>query len=153
MLQEHYLGPELGSKPTTYTCACGFRNTDYGDVSRHIAEGEGAARGGALSTIIRADGAAEIEVASTPYGDDVDAVEIRLVLRDIREGQFRRHMVLVARSSLDFLIDQLEVHRLGKDRDPCDACAAQAFIARLTDASRHVEHTCPEPTPHTPEPL
>lgn len=58
---------------------------------------------------------------------------------------YRHHMVIVHRSTLPFLIDELEAHRLGKDLDPCAACAAQAFAARLTDAAARNEHTCPDP--------
>ena len=143
----HSFGPELGSKPTTYTCRCGFRSIDFGEVSSHITdEHERAHTPRRLSTIptVGIGYPAGVEVASTPHGDDSAAVEIRTIVRE-SEGRYQRHMVLVSRSDIPFLIEELEAHRLDKDLDPCAACAAQAFAARLTDAATKIKHTCPEP--------
>jgi hypothetical protein len=142
---QHGFGPELSQKPTTYTCWCGFRSLNYSDVGWHIAkEIERAHEPRRLTTIPAVDVGppAGIEVASTPHGDANDAVEIRMIVRE-SEGHYRHHMVLVHRASLPFLIEELEAHRLDKDADPCDACAAQTFAARLTDDAMRVEHTCP----------
>jgi hypothetical protein len=153
-MTEHSFGPELGSAPITYTCWCGFRDIDYGGVARHIAdEQERAHEPRRLTTIPAVDvwPPAGIEIASTPHGDESDAVEIRMIVRE-SEGSYQQHTVLVHRSSIPFLIEELEAHRLGKDVDPCDACAAQALAARLTDSAMRTEHTCPEPPePREPE--
>lgn len=37
-IEPHGFGPELGRKPITYTCRCGYRNTDYGVVVDHITD-------------------------------------------------------------------------------------------------------------------
>lgn len=87
-----------------------------------------------------------IEIAATRYGDVHDAVEVRMIVADGEPGRFRSHMVLVHRSSLAFLLDDLEAHRLDEDLDPCPACAAQTFAARLTHQARLHEHTCPDPS-------
>jgi len=123
MSSRHGLGPELGYKPTTYTCRCGFRSTDYNNVARHVSDEqtrEHAPR--RLTTICAADASypAGIEVASTPYGDEHDAVEIRTVVRE-GEGIYRPHTVLVRRSDLAFLIVELEAHRLDPGPTPKDA--------------------------------
>lgn len=145
MSTHHGLGPELGRAPITYTCWCGFRSTDYGAVGRHIAdESARTHEPRRITTIPAVDVAppAGIEVASTPHGDEHDAVEIRMIVRG-RESGYRHYMVLVHRASIPFLIEELESHRLGKDTDPCVACAAQAFAGRLMDAAMRTEHTCP----------
>jgi hypothetical protein len=111
-------GPELGRRPTTYTCRCGFRSTDYDGVVGHIAiERERAHMPRRLTTIpaVGSVGSASgIEVASTPHGDADDAVEIRVIVPDGSPGHFRRHVVLVRRSALPFLIEELEAHRLDR---------------------------------------
>ena len=151
MTGDHALGPELGYKPVTYTCRCGFRDTDYNNVGRHIAEENARLHEPRHLSTIAAVWGGDLEVASTPYGDEEDAVEVRMILRDPREiGHYRRHVLLVHRSSLDFLIDQLEAHRLDKNLDPCEACAAQAFAARITAAGRRVEHSCNPPDTKVP---
>ena len=147
MTTQHGFGPELGRKPTTYTCWCGFRSTEYGEVGRHITEERERAHAPRRLTTIPsalASPPAEIVIATTPHGDAHDAVEIRAVIRE-SDGAYHHHMVLVRRDSLPFLIDALESHRLDEATDPCAACAAQAFAARLTDAAAKIEHTCPEP--------
>lgn len=147
MTTHHSFGPELDRKPTTYTCWCGFRSADYAEVTRHITDEraiEHAPR--RLTTVPVAVGSptAGIEIASTPHGDEHDAVEIRMIVPDGGIGSFRRHMVIVHRSNLPFLIEELEAHRLDKDLDPCAACAAQTFAARLTDDAARTKRTCPE---------
>jgi hypothetical protein len=147
MSERHGFGPELSRDPTTYTCRCGFRNTDHDEVARHIADEYARAHAPRrLTTIPAVDVSppAGIEIASTPHGDENDAVEIRMIVRE-SEGHYRHHMVIVHRASIPFLIEELEAHRLDGSADPCDACAAQAFAARLTDAAMKIEHTCPEP--------
>lgn len=147
MTTQHGFGPELGRKPTTYTCWCGFRSADYGEIGRHITEErERAHTPRRLTTIpsALASPPAGIEIASTPHGDEHDAVEIRTVIRE-SDGVYRHHMVLVRRDSLPFLIDALESHRLDGAADPCSACATQAFAARLTDAAAKIVHSCSEP--------
>lgn len=148
MTQQHGFGPELGRRPPTFTCRCGFRSTAYGEVGRHIAEErERAHTPRSLTTIQAADlsAPAGIEIASTPYGDEYDAVEISTVV-PASDGTYHHYRVRVLRSSIPFLIKALEAHRLDDKIDPCDACAAQAFAARITDDSRWIKHTCP-PTP------
>lgn len=144
---QHGLGPELGSDPITYTCWCGFRDTDYNEIQRHIADEYARAHSPRrLTTIPTAIGSSTtsgIEIASTPYGDEETAVEVRMIVPDGSPGHYRHHMVLVHLTSIPFLIEALEAHRLDKDRDPCDACAAHAFAARLTDDASRVAHTCP----------
>lgn len=147
MTTRHGFGPELGRKPTTYTCRCGFRSTDYAEVGRHITEEhERAHTPRRLTTIPAANVSppAGIEIASTPHGDEHDAVEIRAVIRE-RDGVYHHHMVLIRRHSIPFLIEALEAHRLEEAADPCAACAAQTFAARLTDDTAKIEHTCPDP--------
>ena len=110
---QHDFGPELGRKPTTYTCRCGFRSTDYGDVATHITDERARMHTPRLLTTIRAaDGSppAGIEIASTPYGDEHDAIEIRAIILE-NDGSYHHHMVLVHRDSLPFLIDALEKYR------------------------------------------
>jgi hypothetical protein len=146
MSTHHGFGPELGNRPITYTCRCGYRNTAYSAVADHItAERTKAHAPRLLTTIPAADLSqpAGIEIASTPYGDEYEAIEIRLVVRE-SVGNYPQHSVRVRRSSIPFLIDALEAHRLDDKVDPCAACAAQAFAARLTAASRTITHTCPE---------
>ena len=148
MSTHHGFGPELGSKPTTYTCRCGFRNTDYGEVSRHVTDENDRAHAPRRLTTIHAIGIGYpvgIEVASTPHGDDSAAIEIRTIVRE-SEGRYQRNMVLVSRSDIPLLIEELEAHRLDKDLDPCAACAAQAFAARLSSGAMRIAHTCPEPS-------
>lgn len=145
MSTHHGFGPELGRNPITYTCWCGFRDTDYSKVARHITDERQRAHEPRRRTTIPAvdvSPPAGIEIASTPHGDENAAVEIRMVVRE-SEGHYRHHMVLVHRASIPFLIEELEAHRLDKALDPCAACAAQAFAARLTDAAMRTEHTCP----------
>lgn len=112
--EPHAFGPELGWKPTTHTCRCGFHSTDYGEVARHIIDERAIAHAPRrLTTIPAVDGAPSgIEVASTPHGDANDAVEIRVILPDGAPGHYRSHAVLVRRNSLPFLIEELETHRL-----------------------------------------
>ena len=120
-------------------------STDYGEVARHVTdEYERAHEPRRLTTIPAVDvwPPAGIEIASTPHGDESDAVEIRMIVRE-RDGIYHHRMVLVHRASIPFLIEELEAHRLGKDVDPCAACAAQAFAARLTDDAVRIEHACP----------
>jgi hypothetical protein len=111
-MREHGFGPELGRKPTTYTCACGFRSTDYAEVGRHITDERARAHEPRHLTMIpTAFGRGEeLEIAATPYGDAEDAVEVRLVVRE-GEGRYRRHTVLVRRDALPFLIEELQAHR------------------------------------------
>jgi hypothetical protein len=145
-MTHHDFGPELGHKPTTYTCRCGFRSTDYGEVTRHIADERKRLHEPRRVTTIPAVGESStngIEIASTPHGDEADAVEVRLIVSDGEPGRHRLHMVLMSRASIPFLIAELEDHRLDKDVDPCNACAAQAFAARLTDEAARTAHTCP----------
>jgi len=158
MTTHHGFGPELGRKPITYTCRCGFRSTDYAEVARHITDERAIAHAPRrLTTIPAAVGSptAGIEIASTPHGDENDAVEIRMIVPDGEPGRFSRHLVIVRRSNIPFLIEELEAHRLDKDLDPCAACAAQTFAARLTDDAARTKHTCPEPpqprSPRSPE--
>lgn len=148
-IEQHGFGPELGRKPITYTCRCGFRSTDYGEVSRHITDERAIVHTPRrLTTVPAAVGSPtnRIEIASTPHGDVHDAVEIRVIIPDGEPGRFRSHMVLVHRNSLAFLIEELEAYRLDKDLDPCQACAAQTFAARLTNEARQHAHTCPDPS-------
>jgi hypothetical protein len=116
MNAQHGFGPELGRSPITYTCRCGFRNTNYGTVGKHITdEIDRSHEPRRLTTIPAVDVSppAGIEIASTPHGDDNDAVEIRMIVRE-SEGHYRQHMVIVHRASIPFLIEELEAHRLGR---------------------------------------
>ena len=113
MSNRHGFGPELGRKPTTYTCVCGVRSSDYGEVAAHISDEREKAHEPRHLTMVPAVGGSEMEVASTPHGDAHDAVEIRVVVRE-GDDRYRRHIVLVHRDALPFLIEELEAHRLSK---------------------------------------
>ena len=114
MTTKHGFGPELGRKPVTYTCVCGFRSTDYAAIGRHITDEHARAHAPRHLTMVPAVGGSEMEIASTPHGDENDAVEVRVIIRE-GDGRYRRHMVLVCRDALPFLIEELEAHRLDKD--------------------------------------
>jgi hypothetical protein len=96
---------------------------------------EPTSRDGLLST---REAPREIAIAFTTPDNDCDAVEIRILLPK-EDGTHHHHVVRIARTSLTFLIEELEVHRHGG----CTACAAQTFAARLTDVARSSKHTCP----------
>jgi len=135
-IEQHGFGPELGRKPITHD-------------ERSIAHTPRR-----LTTVPAVAGSPthRVEIASTPHGDEHDAVEIRVIVPDGEPGHFRSHMAIVRRSNLPLLIEELEAHRLDKDLDPCRACAAQTFAARLTDDAARTKHTCPEPPqPRSPE--
>ena len=110
MIESHRLGPELGRKPTTYTCVCGARSTDYNEVARHIADETERAHTPRHLVMVPAVGGDELEVASTPHGDANAAVEVRVVVRE-GDGRYRRHVILVRRDALPFLIQELEALR------------------------------------------
>jgi hypothetical protein len=114
MSTRHGFGPELGRTPVTYTCVCGFRSTDYAEIGCHITDEYARAHEPRHLTMVPAVGGSEMEIASTPHGDENNAVEVRVVVRE-SDGRYRRHMVLVRRDALPFLIEELEAHRVGKD--------------------------------------
>ena len=114
MTTHHGFGPELGRKPITYTCVCGYRSTDYGDVGLHITDEQARAHAPRHLTTIPVVGGKELEIASTPYGDDDNAVEIRMTIPDGGDGRYRRYIALVRRADIPFLIEELEAHRLCK---------------------------------------
>lgn len=126
--------------PATYACWCGYYTTDVGEVERHITVHTPSR----MTTIAAVTStAAGVEIRSTPYGDDRGAVEF-VVITHAAAG-YRHTTVLVDKRSIPFLIEQLEAHRLGEDSDPCPACAAQAFVARVATTAMRTKHTCPEP--------
>ena len=120
---QHGFGPELGGgsnrSPITYTCRCGFRSADYYTVGKHITDESAIAHEPRRLTTIPAvdiSPPAGIEIASTPHGDENDAIEIRMIVRE-SVGHYRQHMVIVHRASIPFLIEELEAHRLDEKLD------------------------------------
>ena len=109
-ITRHRLGPELGSKPTTYTCVCGARSTDYGEIARHVADETERSHEPRHLVMVPAVGGDELEIAATPHGDANDAVEVRVVVRE-GDGRYRRHVILVRHDALPFLIQELEALR------------------------------------------
>jgi hypothetical protein len=103
-----------------YCCWCGYRGEGPEAFTLHVeSEREKLREPYCITTILSVDHSPPcgIEIRSTPKADAAGAVAVVMVLPErspsgrVLHGHYRHHEVLIAKSSLDFLVEAISKHR------------------------------------------
>ena len=104
----------------TYRCWCGYLGEDPEAFTHHVeSEREKLREPYYMTTVVSADEPPPcgIEIRSTREADAAGAVVVVMVLPErspsgrIMHGHYRHHEVMIAKNTLDFLIEALDRHK------------------------------------------